>query len=210
MKKEVLVEKKNKKQKKTKKKEQEIVVDMSAEAKGKGPYLLTLYGKIEQDECAEAVHSLYAQKLAVEAGLRSVEPLKFLISTFGGDAVEMFSVYDMIRHVKKVYPVHTVGTGKIMSAGTLILAAGTKGKRKIGANCRVMIHNVKGGPGPECYDVLVHEIKEIEWFQEQYIKCLAKETHMTEDEIREIMDSRHNIYLDAKQAVEVGLADKII
>jgi|ETNvirenome_6_85_1030632.scaffolds.fasta_scaffold37239_1 ATP-dependent Clp protease protease subunit len=180
------------------------------EPKQKGPYLLTLYGKIEEEQCAEAVHSLYAQKLAVEKGLRSKEPLKFLVSTFGGDAVEMFSVYDMIRHVKKTYPVHTVGVGKIMSAGTLILAAGTKGKRKIGSNCRVMIHNVKGGPGPECYEVLSHEIKEIEWFQEQYVQCLAKETHLTEDEVREIIDSRHNIYLDAKQAIDVGLADKII
>lgn len=189
----------------------DIITSQISDPKDEGPYLLSLYGRVEEEDCAEVVHALYAQRLACEKKLREPKPVKLLISTHGGDAVEMFSLYDMIKHVQKVYPVHTIGIGKIMSAGTLLLAAGTKGKRKIGANCRVMIHNVKGGPPySECYEILSHEIKEIEWFQERFIKGLAKETNLSEDDLREVMDSRKNIYLDAEEAVKAGLADKII
>tara|TARA_R110000824_G_scaffold67881_2_gene175807 strand:+ start:4618 stop:5226 length:609 start_codon:yes stop_codon:yes gene_type:complete len=200
------------KKKKSKKQEQvveEVLEEVNQEADI--PYLLSLYGKVDEDECSEIVHTLYGQKLACEAGIREPKPIKLLVSTHGGDAVEMFSVYDTMKHVQKTYPIHTIGMGKIMSAGTLILAAGKKGKRKIGSNCRLMIHNVKGMPPyPDCFDVLRIEIKEIEWFQERYINCLARETHLSEDEIREVLKSNQNVYLDADEAVKCGFADKII
>jgi len=199
--------------KKKKKKGEEKIEQISEETEPKedAPYLLSLYGKIDEEECAEIVHTLYGQKLACVAGIRELKPIKFLISTHGGDAVEMFSVYDTMKHVQKTYPIHTIGVGKIMSAGTLLLAAGKKGKRKIATNCRLMIHNVKGAPPyPECYDILKTEIKEIEWFQERYIACLAEETHLCEEDIREVLESKQNVYLDAKEAVKCGFADKII
>ena len=184
---------------------------VAAEPVDDGPYLISLYGRVEEEEIGEVVQALYAQKLACDKKLRIPKAVKLVVSTHGGDAMEMFSLYDMIKYVQKTYPVHTVGMGKIMSAGTLLLASGTKGKRKIGANCRVMLHNVKGGaPHAACYDVLKHEIKEIEWFQERYISCLAKETFLSEADLEDIMNSRKNIYIDAEEAVKVGLADKII
>jgi len=200
-----------KKKKKEKGEEQIKQILEEAEPKEDIPYLLSLYGKVEEEECSEIVHTLYGQKLACESGLREPKPIKFLISTHGGDAVEMFSVYDTMKHVQKTYPIHTIGVGKIMSAGTLLLAAGKKGKRKIGANCRLMIHNVKGMPPyPECFEILKMEIKEIEWFQERYIACLVKETHMCKEDVREVLESNRNVYLDAKEAVKCGFADKII
>jgi|TARA_R110000824_G_scaffold7271_4_gene32851 ATP-dependent Clp endopeptidase proteolytic subunit ClpP len=200
-----------KKKKKEKGEEQIKQILEEEEPKENIPYLLSLYGKVEEEECSEIVHTLYGQKLACEAGLRDPKPIKFLISTHGGDAVEMFSVYDTMKHVQKTYPIHTIGVGKIMSAGTLLLAAGKKGKRRIGANCRLMIHNVKGMPPyPECFEILKMEIKEIEWFQERYIACLVKETHLCEEDIREVLESNQNVYLDAKEAVKCGFADKII
>ena len=54
-----------------------------------------------------------------------------------------------------------------MSAGTLLLAAGTKGKRKIGKHCRVMIHSVIGGSvGP--MHQLDNEMKEVKQFKILY------------------------------------------
>ena len=67
------------------------------------------------------------------------------ISTYGGSADDMFGLYDIMRQVKDTSEIHTVGVGKVMSAGVLLLAAGTNGKRKIGKRCRVMIHSVIGG-----------------------------------------------------------------
>jgi len=175
------------------------------------PYLISLYGKVDEEECSELIHALYAQKLICDKGIRKPKPVKLIVSTHGGDAVEMFALYDMLKNVQKTFPVHTIGLGKVMSAGTLLLASGTKGKRRIGANCRVMLHNVKGmPPQPDCYEVLENEIREIEWFQDKYISAMVKETRLTEEELRDIIHSRQNIYLSAKEAIKCGLADKIV
>ena len=199
---------KDKKKKKDNKTEQ--VIEIVPEKK-ESPYLISLHGKVDEEECAELVHALYAQKLMCDKGIRRPKPVKFIVSTHGGDAVEMFALYDIIKNVQKTFPIHTIGMGKVMSAGTLLLAAGTKGKRKIGANCRVMIHNVKGMPPyPDCHEVLENEIREIQWFQERYIEAMVKETRLTEDELRDIIHSRQNIYLSAEEAIKCGLADKIV
>ena len=74
----------------------------------------------------------------------------------------MFSLYDTMRFVKETCDIETLGVGKVMSAGVLIFAAGTKGKRKIGANCRVMIHSVMGGFGGNIHS-MENEIAEVRW-----------------------------------------------
>ena len=73
------------------------------------------------------------------------QPIQFIISTPGGRASDMFSIYDVMRMVRKDCDIETFGLGQVMSAGTLLLASGTKGKRKIGRNCRVMVHQVSIG-----------------------------------------------------------------
>mgnify|MGYP001551496522 FL=1 len=73
------------------------------------------------------------------------QPIEFVLCTSGGSALDMFAIYDVMRMVREDCDVCTYGIGKIMSAGVLLLAAGTKGKRKIGKHCRVMIHPVQAG-----------------------------------------------------------------
>ena len=65
----------------------------------------------------------------------------------------MFSVYDMMRMIRDEIPICTFGRGKVMSAGVLLLAAGSKGERRIGKNCRVMIHGVISGQDGHIADV---------------------------------------------------------
>ena len=137
------------------------------------------------------------------------DPIKFYISTYGGSADEMFSVYDMMSLLKKECEIETIGLGKVMSAGTLLLAAGTKGKRKIGRHCRVMIHAVAAGSSGELHDI-ENEVKSIKHIQELYINALARETCMTKRTIQKLLDRRVNVYLTAEEAVEYGIADEII
>ena len=96
-----------------------------------------------------------------------------------------------------------------MSAGVLLLAAGSKGDRHIGANCRIMLHSVVGGQHGPVYN-LENEFEEIKWIQEQYITALAQETNMTKRYIKNLLARKVNVYLTAKEAVELGIADKII
>ena len=137
------------------------------------------------------------------------DPIKFYISTYGGSADEMFSIYDMMSLLKTQCEIHTIGLGKVMSAGTLLLASGTKGKRKIGRHCRVMIHAVAAGSHGELH-AMENEIKSIKHTQELYINALARETQMTKRTIQKLLDRRVNVYLTAEEAVEYGIADEII
>ena len=112
------------------------------------PRIISLYGEIDEEQCSEISFSLLALSemgplyQETEKDEPRGEPIKLLISTPGGSASDMLSVYDAIRMVKPLCDVETVGLGKVMSAGVLLLAAGSKGHRKIGENCRVMIHGV--------------------------------------------------------------------
>ena len=137
------------------------------------------------------------------------KPIKLLISTQGGSAHEMFSIYDTMTLVRKDCDIETIGMGKVMSAGVMLLAAGTKGKRKIGANCRVMIHPVAGGAMGDLQDI-ENDIQEIKWLQKQYIRCLSNETNLTEKKIRAIMKKKVNYYFSAEEAIKMGIADEIL
>jgi ATP-dependent protease ClpP protease subunit len=59
------------------------------------------------------------------------EPMSFIVSTWGGSAVDMFSIYDIMRMVRNDCDINTLGIGKVMSAGVLLLAAGTKVKERL-------------------------------------------------------------------------------
>ena len=140
--------------------------------------------------------------------VRTCEPMEMIISTYGGSASDMFGIYDMMRTVRDDCEIHTTGLGKVMSAGVLILAAGTKGKRRIGKNCRVMIHSVVGGTHGAMHN-LENEMDEIRWIQERYIETLVAESDMTKAMVKKMLGRKVNIYLTAQQAVEYGIADEV-
>ena len=103
----------------------------------------------------------------------------------------------------------TYGIGKVMSAGVLMLAAGTKGERRIGKYCRVMIHGVVAGQHGHIADV-ENEFEETKHTQKMYIKALAEETNMTERYLKNLVSKKTNVYIDAEEAVNLGIADIIV
>jgi len=180
-----------------------------------------IYGSIEEEKCSEVIYGLQALHLTGQAEVLSdpedmlsekiitYEPIDFFISTFGGLATEMFAVYDTIRSLRDKTPVHTHGLGKVMSAGVLLLASGTKGQRRIGKHCRVMIHGVVAGTHGHIADV-ENEFAETKFTQKMYIKALAEETSMTEKQIKKMVDRKTNVYIDAEEAVKLGIADIVV
>ena len=175
-----------------------------------------LYGEINEEMGSNIVASMLILK---DAGRKTVQeedevvetydPFELYISTPGGTAVDMFAIYDTMRMVKEDCEIHTVGLGKVMSAGVVLLAAGTKGKRKIGANCRVMIHSVIGGHHGSIQN-LENEMEEVRWVQDQYNKALCAETDLTPRMLKRLLSKNVNIYLTAQEAVDYGIADIII
>jgi ATP-dependent Clp endopeptidase proteolytic subunit ClpP len=144
-----------------------------------------------------------------ESELKTViRPFEIILSTGGGVADDMMSIYDMMRYIRETVDIETTGIGKVMSAGTLILAAGTKGKRRIGRNCRLMVHSVSGGTIGNMHE-LTNEYKEIKKIQESYIQCLADETNLTVQQIKKYIKQKTNVYLSADEAVKLGFADEV-
>ena len=180
-----------------------------------------IYGDINEERCSETLYSmLLLQKSGVklepvdhedpESELVEIyEPFDFFISTFGGSALEMFTLYDMMRQIREKMPIHTIGLGKVMSAGILLLAGGTKGERRIGRFCRVMIHGVVSGQHGHLADI-ENEFDEAKMTQKMYIQALAEETNMTERYLRNLIKKKSNVYLSAQEAVDLGIADIVI
>lgn len=183
--------------------------------------LIGLYGEVTEDNAAETTYSLMALRAMGKKEkpsdpedpeselVTTYEPLDFIVSTWGGSAADMFSIYDIMRTVREDCEISTLGLGKVMSAGVLLLAAGTKGKRRIGKNCRVMLHGVSAGQHGNISD-LENEMAEAKWTQERLVICLSEETKMTKKHIKKLLAKRMNVYLTADEAVELGIADEIV
>lgn len=176
--------------------------------------LAGLYGEVNEENCKELITSLYALS-SIKKGdpedpeKETCEPIEMIVSTEGGHVVDMFSVFDVMQQIKKDCEIHTIGLGKVMSAGILILAGGTKGKRRIGKHCRLMIHSISGGDFGSIKQ-LENNIKEVKWFQDQYTSALIENSNMTMRQIKSIFRKKSDTYFDANQALKWGIVDEIV
>jgi len=166
-------------------------------------------GEVNEDRAADLISALLVLSQTKEEGAERAEPIKLYVSTYGGSADEMFGIYDVINFCKKFCDIETIGLGKVMSAGTLMLASGTKGKRKIGKHCRVMIHAVNGGQVGDIHN-LQNELEQTVGLQDSYIQAMSNETNMTKRQIQTLINRKVNVYLTAEEAIEKGLADEIL
>ena len=170
---------------------------------------IMLQGNLEEESAAEIITALIVLSSQKDPETNEVEPIKFYISTYGGAADEMFAIYDVMNYVKRQgVIIETVGLGKVMSAGTLLLAAGTPGHRKLGKHCRVMIHAVAGGSMGELHSIK-NELEQMNVLQESYIQAMADETEMSKKQIQNLINRKVNVYLSASEAIEKGLADEV-
>jgi ATP-dependent Clp protease protease subunit len=171
--------------------------------------IIGLFSDVAEDKIAEIVHALLYLNEVNKNDPDAHKPIEFYLSTYGGSSDDMFALYDVMRQVMQTSEIHTIGMGKVMSAGVLLLAAGTKGKRQIGKHCRVMIHSAMAGSHGSLPN-LVNELEALKRIQEDYVEALATETKMTQEEIKNMLERKVNVYLSAEEAVELGIADIII
>ena len=172
------------------------------------PSMLFFMGEVNEENATNAIAAMMMYNEAL-AGSSDADDLQMYISTHGGEADEMFAMYDVMKYVQRNNDIVTIGIGKVMSAGVVLLAAGTKGKRKIGKNCRVMIHNVITGQ-MGAINTVEHEMKEVKRIQKAYIDALAENSNMTPAQIRKLMKHGENVYLSAEEAIKHGIADEIM
>ena len=180
-----------------------------AEETGPESRSIMFVGEVNEEKSADLISALLVLAQTKDEESERADDIKLYISTYGGSADEMFAIYDVINWCKKFCDIETIGIGKVMSAGTLLLAAGTKGKRSLGKHCRVMIHAVNAGQAGDLHN-LQNELEQTVSLQDSYIQALSEETKMTKRQIQTLINRKVNVYLSAEEAIEKGLADEVL
>lgn len=154
----------------------------------------------------EQVITQVSSQLFMLAGQDPSRAIQLVISTYGGYIDEMFSLYDTIQLLP--CPVHTIGLGKIMSAGVLLLACGAKGERQIGPNARVMIHSIRGGVEGNIFEI-INSTDEMKRHQHLLVDLLVKHTTMSKEQVDKFMKAGYDCYVTAQEAINLGIVDRI-
>jgi len=131
--------------------------------------------------------------------------ISLYINSPGGSVTDGMAIYDTMNFLQ--CDVVTYCVGQAASMATLLLAAGTKGKRYALPNSRVMMHQPTGGATGQTSDISIAAKEILRWRTQMNI-LIASHTNKTEEEIS--ADSDRDFYLTAHDAVEYGIVDKVI
>lgn len=134
------------------------------------------------------------------------EDIQMLINSYGGELLAGLAIYDAMQYIK--CDVSTTAVGVAMSAGAILLAGGTKGKRYALPNSSILIHQVlREKIGGQASDIEI-EAKETIKSRNKVDKLLANLTGQSVQQIKK--DSDRNHYFTAKEAENYGLIDKVV
>jgi len=139
--------------------------------------------------------------------LQTEDPKKDIylyINSPGGSVTDGMAIYDTMNLVSCDIVTYCVGMAASMS--TVLLAAGTKGKRFALPNCRVMIHQPTGGAGGQTSDISI-AAKEILRWRKTINDVLAFHTGKTSEQIEN--DSDRDYYMSADEAKTYGIVDQV-
>lgn len=131
--------------------------------------------------------------------------ISLYINCPGGVISAGLAIYDTMQLIRP--DVSTICVGMAASMGTVILAAGAKGKRYVLPNATVHMHQAQGGAQGEAADIVI-AAKEIMRLQDTIRNILANHTGQSIDKI--IHDTDRDFYLGPEQAVEYGIVDEIL
>ena len=127
------------------------------------------------------------------------------INSPGGVVTGGMAIYDTMNFLQCDVVTYCIGMAASMS--TVLLAAGTKGKRFALPNSRVMIHQPSGGAGGQASDIAI-AAKEILRWRRTLNEVIAKHTGKLPEQVEK--DSDRDYYLSAAEAKEYGIVDHVV
>jgi ATP-dependent Clp protease protease subunit len=127
------------------------------------------------------------------------------INSPGGVVTAGLSIYDTMQFVKP--DISTMCVGQAASMGSLLLAAGAKGKRYSLPHSRVMIHQPHGGAQGQASDIEI-QAKEILYLRERLNSIFVKHTGQTMEQITK--DTDRDRFMSGDEAVKYGIIDKVL
>ncbi len=140
--------------------------------------------------------------------LSSTDPTKDIslyINTPGGSVSSGLAIYDTMQLVQP--DVATICTGMAASMGSVLLCAGTPGKRSALPHSRVLIHQPLGGAEGQASDILI-AAKEIEKTRKELISIIAQHSGQSYDKV--FADADRDYWMNSEEALQYGMIDKIL
>ena len=161
-----------------------------------------LWGQVDEDSAQELVEKfLYLE--AADPG----KPITFYIDSPGGSITSGMAIFDTMKLITS--PITIVVTGMAASMGSILVCAGKKGSRLIFPHARVLIHQplITGRMVAPAVDINI-QAKEMERLREELNRILADASGQPMDKI--VKDTDRDFYMTAKEAIDYGLADRIV
>jgi len=131
--------------------------------------------------------------------------IQMYINSPGGIIYAGLAIYDTMQMISN--PISTVAVGVTASFGTVLLAAGTKGRRYALPNATIHMHQPLGGAQGQATDIEI-QAKQILRLKALLLGILSKHTGQPLEVIER--DSDRDYYLEAKSAVDYGLVDQVL
>ena len=152
----------------------------------------------------ELANLIIAQLLHLEADDPDKD-VSLYINSPGGSAYAGLAIYDTMQFIKP--DVQTICYGIAMSAGSLILTGGAKGKRMALPNSRILIHQPSGGFEGQAADIEIHARETLE-LRRRLDEIIAKHTHKKLEEVSK--DTERDYFMSSEEAKEYGIIDRVI
>ena len=179
---------------------------------GRGERAMDIYSRLLKDRIVligqEITDHLANVVIAQLLYLMTDDPKKdiqIFINSPGGYITAGLAIYDTIRFLG--CDVSTYCIGQAASMGALLLAAGTKGKRRALPHARIMIHQPSGGIMGTSADIQL-QADEIIRLKKHLTRILSESTGQPEEKI--LSDSDRDFFMSPEQAIEYGLIDEVV
>lgn len=189
----------------------QMLVPMVVEKTGKGERAFDIYSRLLKERIifigspiSDEVSNLVIAQLLFLQSEDAKKDINLYINTPGGSVTAGLAIYDTMQFVK--CDVSTYCVGQAASMGSVLLAAGAKGKRYALPNARIMIHQPWGGTQGQAADISI-QAKEILRLRERLNKIMA---HHTGKPLKEIeKDTDRDFFMSAHDAVEYHIVDEV-
>ncbi len=190
----------------------EALIPMVIEQTGRGERAYDIYSLLLKERIVflgtpitdQVANLIVAQLLFLDREDPERE-ISLYINSPGGEIYAGLAIYDTMQLIRA--PVSTIAVGWTASMGTVLLAAGRKGKRYALPHATIHVHSAMGGARGSAPDVRI-QLNEMMRLQDIIEILLSKHSGQPRDKVRK--DIERDYFMDSKGAVEYGLIDEVL
>ncbi|MBM3626564.1 MAG: ATP-dependent Clp endopeptidase proteolytic subunit ClpP [Alphaproteobacteria bacterium] len=189
-----------------------MLVPMVIEQTARGERAFDIYSRLLKERIIfmtgpvnDAVSSLVCAQLLFLESENPKKDISFYINSPGGVVTSGLAIYDTMQYIRP--DVATVCIGQAASMGSLLLAAGTKGKRFSLPNARIMVHQPSGGAQGQATDIEI-QAREILNLRKRLNEIYVRHTGQPIEAIEQALE--RDKFLSPDEAKAFGLIDEVV